>query len=205
MSFYSRVIVPAALDWVMSGSSFTAYRRSLLADLSGTVLEIGVGTGLNLAHYPETVTQLTTIDVNPGMSRRAQARLAQLRCSTQHQVLNGETLPMQDNCFDHVVSTWTLCSIAHVTKALTEIHRVLKPSGQFHFIEHGLSDRPSVQTWQHRLTPIQKIIADGCHLDRPIAELIASQFATFTVEQFVMSDFPEFAGYTYRGVATKSV
>jgi len=205
MSFYSRVIVPAALDWVMSGSSFTTYRRSLLANLSGTVLEIGVGTGLNLAHYPETVTQLTTIDVNPGVSRRARARLAQLSCSTQHQVLNGETLPMQDDCFDHVVSTWPLCSIAQVAQALAEIHRVLKPGGQFHFIEHGLSDRPTVQAWQHRLTPMQKIIADGCHLDRPIQELIAAQFATFTVERFVMSDFPEFAGYTYRGVATKSV
>ncbi|NEO87347.1 MAG: class I SAM-dependent methyltransferase [Spirulina sp. SIO3F2] len=203
MGFYSRLIVPAALDWVMSGSTFSEYRRSLLANISGTVLEIGVGTGLNLAHYPETVTHLTTIDVNPGMSRRAQARLAQLHCPTHHQVLNSETLPMGNNTFDHVVSTWTLCSIAQVSQALAEIYRVLKPGGQFHFIEHGLSDRPAVQIWQHRLTPLQKRIADGCHLDRPIQALIARQFATFTVEQFVMPDFPAVAGYTYKGVATK--
>ncbi|MGB0562318.1 MAG: class I SAM-dependent methyltransferase [Spirulinaceae cyanobacterium] len=203
MGFYSRVIIPTVMDWTMGGAEISAYRQALLGDLAGTVLEIGVGTGLNLAHYPETVTSLTTIDANPGMSRRARARLAALDCPTQHRVLNGETLPMAAASFDHVVSTWTLCSIAQVEQALAEIRRVLKPGGQFHFMEHGLSDRPAVQTWQHRLTPLQKIIADGCHLDRAIPELIATQFSNAAIEPFNIPSLPEIVGYTYKGVATK--
>lgn len=203
MGFYAQRVVPVVLDWVMSGSEMAAYRRSLLQDLSGMVLEIGFGTGLNLAYYPETVTQLTTIDVNPGMSRLAKARLSQTVIPTQHRVLNGETLPMVDASFDHVVSTWTLCSITRVEQALAEIHRVLKPGGQFHFVEHGLSDRPSMQVWQQRLTPLQKRIADGCRLDRAIDQLIAGQFTEFQVERSRLQSLPELVGYTYKGVARK--
>ncbi|MEM8639450.1 MAG: class I SAM-dependent methyltransferase [Cyanobacteria bacterium P01_G01_bin.54] len=203
MGFYARVIIPTIMDWTMGGPEIAAYRQALLADIAGTVLEIGVGTGLNLAHYPETVTALTTIDPNPGMSRRARARLTALNCPAEHQVLGGETLPMAAASFDHVVSTWTLCSIAQVEQALAEIRRVLKPGGQFHFIEHGLGDRPTLQTWQHRLTPLQKIIADGCHLDRDIPELVATQFSQVAIEAFNIPSLPKIVGYTYKGVATK--
>jgi ubiquinone/menaquinone biosynthesis C-methylase UbiE len=204
MNIYSRLIFPTLIDRVMSGEDFVNYRREILADATGSVLEIGFGTGLNLAYYPSnSVQKITTVDVNPGMNQIAQKRIAASTISVDYQVLNGEKLPMADATFDTVVSTWTLCSIKQVEQAIAEIYRVLKPGGKFLFIEHGLSNEPKIQTWQHRLTPIQKIIADGCHLDREIKSLIAKQFANLTVKEFYAPDKPKIGGYFYQGIATK--
>ena len=204
MNIYSRLIFPTLIDRVMSGEDFAIYRREILADATGEVLEIGFGTGLNLAYYPiDRVQKVTTIDVNPGMNKLAQKRIATSQISVDYQVLNGEKLPMADATFDTVISTWTLCSIKHVEQAIAEIYRVLKPGGKFLFIEHGLSKEPKIQTWQHRLTPIQKIIADGCHLDREIKTLIAEQFINLTVKEFYAPDKPKIGGYFYQGIATK--
>jgi ubiquinone/menaquinone biosynthesis C-methylase UbiE len=204
MNIYSRLIFPTLIDQVMSGEDFAIYRREILADATGEVLEIGFGTGLNLAYYPiNRVQKVTTIDVNPGMNKLAQKRIATSQISVDYQVLNGEKLPMADATFDTVVSTWTLCSIKHVEQAIAEIHRVLKPGGKFLFIEHGLSNELKIQAWQHRLTPIQKIIADGCHLDREIKTLIAKQFSNLAVKEFYAPDKPKIGGYFYQGIATK--
>jgi ubiquinone/menaquinone biosynthesis C-methylase UbiE len=204
MNIYSRLIFPTLIDRVMSGDDFARYRREILADATGSVLEIGFGTGLNLAYYPnDKVQKITTIDVNPGMNKIAQNRIATSPISVDYQVLNGEKLPMADATFDTVVSTWTLCSIQQVELAISEIYRVLKPGGKFLFIEHGLSNEPKIQTWQHRLTPIQKIIADGCHLDREIKSLIADRFANLTVQEFYAPNKPKIGAYFYQGVATK--
>jgi ubiquinone/menaquinone biosynthesis C-methylase UbiE len=110
---------------------------------------------------------------------------------------------MADDTFDTVVSTWTLCSIKQVETAIAEIHRVLKPGGKFLFIEHGLSNEPNIQTWQHRITPIQKVIGDGCHLDRPIRLLIAKQFNSLDVREFYSPNTPKIGGYFYQGIAIK--
>jgi ubiquinone/menaquinone biosynthesis C-methylase UbiE len=204
MNIYSRLIFPTLIDRVMSGNDFVNYRREILADATGSVLEIGFGTGLNLAYYPSNkVQKITTVDVNPGMNKIAQKRIATSPISVDYQVLNGERLPMTAATFDTVVSTWTLCSIKHVESAIAEIYRVLKPGGKFLFIEHGLSNEPKIQTWQHRLTPIQKIIADGCHLDREIKSLIANQFADLTVKEFYAPNKPKIGGYFYQGIAIK--
>lgn len=203
MGFYSQVIFPRALDWVMSDPVFTQYRQEVLSEVSGEVLEIGFGTGLNLAHYPESIQKLTAIDSNPGMNALARKRIQSSGIIVANRVLNGESLPIADNSFDSVVSTWTLCSIAKVELALQEIHRVLKPGGKFFFIEHGLSDDHKVQVWQHRLTPLQKIIGDGCHLDRNMKKLVENQFEVLKLEEFYMKETPKFAGYMYKGVATK--
>jgi len=203
MGLYSQIIFPRVLDWVMSDSVLTQYRQEVLSEVSGEVLEIGFGTGLNLPHYPEPIQKLTAIDPNSGMNALARKRIQSSRIIVANRVLNGENLPMDDNSFDSVVSTWTLCSIAKVEQALLEIHRVLKPGGKFFFIEHGLSDDPKVQVWQHRLTPLQKIIADGCHLDRNMKKLVENQFEVLKLEQFYMEETPKFAGYMYKGVATK--
>jgi ubiquinone/menaquinone biosynthesis C-methylase UbiE len=204
MNIYSLLIFPTLIDRVMSGDDFASYRREILADATGSVLEIGFGTGLNLAYYPnDRVQKITTIDVNPGMNRLAQTRIATSPISVDYQVLNGEKLPMADATFDTVVSTWTLCSIKDVESAISEIYRVLKPGGKFLFIEHGLSIEPKIQTWQHRLTPIQKIIADGCHLDREIKSLIADRFANLAIKEFYTPNKPKIGAYFYQGVATK--
>ena len=203
MGFYSQVILPQCLDWAMSDPTLAQYRDDVLAEVTGNVLEIGFGTGLNLSHYPQHLEKLTTIDANPGMNRIAKKRIQNSSIKVDHRVLNGESLPMADGSFDSVVSTWTLCSIAKVDRAIQEIHRVLKPGGKFYFIEHGLSDEPKVQVWQNRLTPIQKIIADGCHFNRNIQQIIKKQFNNLTIEQFYAPKLPKIGGYMYKGVATK--
>jgi ubiquinone/menaquinone biosynthesis C-methylase UbiE len=204
MNIYSQLIFSTLIDRVMSGENFTNYRRKVLADAVGSVLEIGFGTGLNLAYYPQgRVEKITTIDVNSGMNKLAQKRIAASSIEVDFQVLNGEKLPMADDTFDTVVSTWTLCSIKQVETAIAEIHRVLKPGGKFLFIEHGLSNEPNIQTWQRRLTPIQKVIGDGCHLDRSIRLLIAKQFNNLEIQEFYSPDTPKIGGYFYQGIAIK--
>ena len=203
MGFYSQNILPYLLDLVMSDQNLIKYRKDILANVKGEVLEIGFGTGLNLPYYPENIHKIIAIDANPGVNALAQKRIQSSSITVDSRVLNGENLPMADNTFDSVVSTWTLCSIANVELALKEIYRVLKPGGQLFFIEHGLSHEPEIQVWQNRLTPLQKIIADGCHLNRNIRELIENQFDKVTLEEFYADKEPKTIGYLYKGVATK--
>ncbi|HEY9890148.1 MAG TPA: class I SAM-dependent methyltransferase [Candidatus Obscuribacterales bacterium] len=204
MGWYGRWVFPRLLDWSMAGEPFATYRKQLLAEVAGEVLEIGFGTGLNLAYYPASVVALTVIDPNPGMAAIAQPRLAQSPLNVVSKPLRGESLAMGDDTFDWVVSTWTLCSIADVEQALKEIKRVLKPGGKFAFIEHGLSPDPQLQTWQHRLTPLQKRLADGCHLDRAIADLIQQQFTLEQIDTFYAEGLPKVGGYFYRGIAVNA-
>ncbi len=204
MNFYSRVIFPRLLEWGMSGAEMARCRQALLADVTGNVLEIGFGTGLNLPHYPSQIEKLTTVDANPGVNVLAQKRIQASAIAVNNQVLNGEHLPMADNTFDSVVSTWTLCSIAQVDQALQEIYRVLKPGGKFFFLEHGLSPEPQIQRWQNRLTPLQKVIADGCHLNRHIQDLIEdTQLQIVKLDKFYLDGLPKVGGYMYKGIAVK--
>ncbi|NEO91795.1 MAG: class I SAM-dependent methyltransferase [Moorea sp. SIO3G5] len=204
MSLYSELIFPRFLDWAMSDPVLTKYRQEVLSQVSGQVFEIGFGTGLNLRYYPKQLEKITTIDANPGMQSLAKKRIHESEITVDFRVLNGESLPMADHSFDSVVSTWTLCSIARVNQAIQEIYRVLKPGGKFFFIEHGLSDEPKVQVWQNRLTPVQKIIADGCHLNRNIKQLVENHFQILKLEEFYEPKFPKIMGYMYKGVAQKS-
>jgi ubiquinone/menaquinone biosynthesis C-methylase UbiE len=203
MGFYSQVILPVCLDWAMSDPTFSRYRQELLSNVSGEVLEIGFGTGLNLSYYPPQIQKLVTVDPNPGMNRRAKKRIEASNIIVENRVLSGEDLPFDDESFDSVVSTWTLCSIPNVERAIAQIYRVLKPKGKFFFIEHGLSNEPNIRVWQNRLTPIQKVIADGCHLNRNIRQIVKDKFKNLTIEEFYMPDTPKIAGYMYKGVAVK--
>jgi ubiquinone/menaquinone biosynthesis C-methylase UbiE len=204
MGFYSNVLMPWFMDRGMANPAYAPHRREMLAGVSGEVLEIGFGSGINLPYYPDPVTKLTTVDVNPGLNAIAQRRLAASPLTVENWVLNGECLPMADASFDYVVSTYTLCSIARVHEALQEIYRVLKPGGKFVFLEHGLSDRPGVQRWQHRLTPLNKALADGCHQNRNIQQLVEAHFDHVALERFA-DDAMGFMGQIYyKGTATKA-
>ncbi|MCC5654573.1 class I SAM-dependent methyltransferase [Nostoc sp. XA013] len=203
MGLYSRVIFPRLLDWSLSLPNLAKYRQELLADVTGEVLEIGFGTGLNLAYYPYSIHKIITVDVNPGMNALANKRISDSGIIVEQLLLSSENLPMPDNTFDSVVSTWTLCSIANVQQALQEVCRVLKPGGRFFFVEHGLSDKPSVQVWQHRLTPIQKVVADGCHLNRDIQKLVEQRFDHVELKQFTPENFSDLMAHLYFGCATK--
>ena len=171
-NFYRRYILPPLLDRAMSDRRISRYRRPVLAPASGRILEIGFGTGANLSHYPESVQQLEIVEPDVALNVRARRRLENSSREVIVHALSAEQLPFDTASFDTVVSTFTLCSIPDVESALREVHRVLKPGGQFLFLEHGLSPDSSVARWQHRLTPIQKVIGGGCHLDRPMRSLI---------------------------------
>ncbi|MEJ2193887.1 MAG: class I SAM-dependent methyltransferase [Ignavibacteriaceae bacterium] len=204
MGFYSEKIIPFFYDKSMDKPHIEEARKEILKSVSGDVLEIGFGTGLNLPHYPSTVIKLTIIDKNPGMNKKAQKRIQQSDIEIESKVLNGEELPFENESFDSVVSTYTLCSINNINKALEEIHRVLKPDGKFFFQEHGLSDNPKIQMWQNFLNPLQKIWADGCNLNRDFKKLIENTGFRFeNYKNFVMEEGPKTHGYMYEGVAVK--
>ena len=204
MRFFSQVIVPRLCDLLLNKSLLTRHRRQLLAGAYGDVVEIGFGTGLNLPYYPERVRKLTAVDPNPGMHRLAQKRIKQAGIEVDQQVLGGERLPFEDGRFDCAVSTFTLCSIEDVAQALREVYRVLRSSGKFLFLEHGLSPEPRVQKWQRRLNWLQVRLANGCHLDRDMKALVAAQpFASVEVEEFYLERTPRTHGYLYRGTATR--
>lgn len=204
MSFYSQKILPYLIDWSLSDPSLAKYRQEVLANVEGEVLEIGFGSGVNLSYYPEHIHKIITVDVNPGIHALAQKRIQASSITVDHHILSGENLPMADHTFNSVVSTWTLCSIENVEQALKEIYRVLKPGGRFFFIEHGLSNEPNAQVWQNRLTPLQKIIAGGCHLNRNIRQILENQFDTVSLEEFYAEKTPKIIGYLYKGIATKA-
>jgi ubiquinone/menaquinone biosynthesis C-methylase UbiE len=187
----------------MSDEVLAQYRQQLLANVSGEILEIGFGTGLNLVYYPETVQKITTVDANFGMNKIARSRIDRSTIEVNNLVLNGENIPLADETFDSIVTTWTLCSITEVDRAIAEIYRLLKPGGKFLFIEHGISSETKIKNWQNRLTPIQKVIADGCHLNRNIQKIVEKKFHHVNIEQFYVPKLPKISGYMYRGMALK--
>ena len=203
MGIYSNLIFPRLIDVVMSNPEMAKQRQDVLKDATGEILEIGFGTGINLQYYPEQIQKITTLDVNQGMNSLAKKRIEASKIQVDNRVLNSEQLPMADHSFDTVVSTWTLCSIAKVEQALKEIYRVLKIGGKFLFIEHGLSDKPNIQVWQNRLNPLEKIIGDGCHLNRNIQQLVENQFNSVKIKRFNLENTTEAIGYTYKGIAYK--
>jgi ubiquinone/menaquinone biosynthesis C-methylase UbiE len=204
MGVYSRIVFPWLCELALDRPFVAAYRRSLLEQAGGEVLEIGIGTGLNLPHYPAAVRKITAVDPNPGMHRKAQRRIDSTGREVDKRVLGGEFLPFDAGAFDCVVSTFTLCSIAQVERALAEIYRVLRPGGRFLFLEHGLSPDEAIRKWQRRLNPVQRLLADNCHLDRDIGRLVAAQpYQDITANGFYLEKTPRTHGYMYRGTATK--
>lgn len=139
----------------------------------GRVLEVGIGTGLNMRHYDKTrVTHITGLDPGVQMHPLAQERIAQAGLQVELVGLSAEKIPMADASFDTVVITYTLCTIPDPLSALREMHRVLAPGGTLLFCEHGLAPDASVQAWQSRLQPVWGAIAGGCHLGRDIPSLL---------------------------------
>ena len=204
MGFYSQLIFPCLCDLLLNRPRIARHRQEFLAHVYGEVLEIGFGTGLNLPHYPASVRKITTVDPNPGMHRLAQQRVKQAGIEIDQRVLNSQRLPFDDNTFDCVVSSFTLCSINAVEQSLAEVYRMLKPGGKFLFLEHGLSPEPSVQKWQRRLSWLERCLADGCRLDRDIELLVCGlPFSTVEIKKYYLDRTPKTHGFLFRGIATK--
>ena len=171
---YERWILPRLLDLSMRNRLLDHYRQRTIETARGLVLEVGVGSGLNLRFYSRAVDRVCGIDLSPELLRLAHTRTADAVVPVSLLTASAEHLPFAVTAFDTVVMTWTLCSIANPVAALIEMRRVLKPSGQLLFVEHGLSPEFRIARWQHRLTPCWKRIGGGCHLDRKMDELIRS-------------------------------
>jgi ubiquinone/menaquinone biosynthesis C-methylase UbiE len=197
MGFYDRHIVPRINDKLASGPEADRFRNRLLSEARGSVLDVGFGTGLNAPHYDGAVERVVAVEPNPGVEKLARKRIAAARVPIELVVASGEELPFESASFDTVVTTLVLCSIPDVERALKEIRRVLKPGGRYLFLEHGLADDESVQKWQHRLNGVQKFMAGGCNLNRPIRSMVeGAGFVLENVDQFYFPKAPRFAGYT---------
>jgi len=206
VSWYDRHVLPRVIEWAMHDRRIARYRKPVLAEASGRVLEIGFGTGANLPHYPAHIKQLEIVEPHTGINARAGRHLAASDIEILPHFLSAERLPFDQGSFDTVVSTCTLCSIPAVGTALEEMRRVLKPGGRFLFLEHGLSSEPAIARWQRRLTPLQKRIGGGCHLDRPIRELIETAGLAIESQKFEQRyapRIPRIVGWLTSGVAKK--
>lgn len=202
MGLYGQHIFPRLMDWVMGGEEFQRLRAALLAEARGDVLEIGFGTGLNLPHYPRTVSSLSIVDPAEILPQKVRARASGLPFPIRRHHVTAETLPFGDRQFDTLVSTWTLCTVPDPVKALRELRRVLKPDGSFLFLEHGRSDDAKVAAWQDRINPVQNILGCGCNLNRRIDRLIEQGGLRIVhLERFRMPHVPRIAGEMYEGRA----
>ena len=203
MGLYHRCVFPYLLDLAMSSKALRRPRTRTLARARGRILEVGFGTGMNLAHYPAHVSRIEAIDPDIDLDRFSGARVAASRIAVDFHHLDAEHLPFADQSFDTVVCTLTLCSIPDVAGALREVRRVLQRGGQFLFLEHGLAPDPTVARWQRRLTPLQRRIAGGCHFDRDTPELLAKAGLTAgQMERYYLPRVPRFAGYMAEGWAS---
>lgn len=201
MGIYHRFVLPPVIDWVMRTAQSGKLRREVVSEAVGDVLEIGIGSGLNLQHYPPSVRSVVGVDPSPGLLARARIRAGEVGFPVQLAESGAELLPFPDASFDTAVSTWSLCSIPQATAALAELRRVLKPGGKLLFIEHGLAPDAPVARWQARLTPVWRPIAGGCHLDRKIDEIITGAgFRVLALDAFY-TEGPRVTGFTYRGAA----
>ncbi len=203
MGIYTDRILPRFMDRIMRNEEFGRIRARVAGGLSGEVLEIGFGSGLNVRYYPAQVDRVMAVE--PAMKGRelAERRISAGKVPVEYVGLDGQKLSLPDASVDHVLTTWTLCTIPNLDLALAEIRRVLRPGGALHFVEHGQSPESKVARWQDRLTPIQRKIAGGCHLNRPIGELVRSSGLELTSLTNYYVKSPKPLGYMYEGVASK--
>ena len=189
----------------MGQERFQEQRARTLAPLQGTVLEVGFGTGLNLPHYPKSVTWLTAVEPENVLPIKVAERSVEAPMPVEIIRVSAEKLPFPQGTFDCALSTWTLCTIPDAVAALKEIRRVLKPEGLFVFLEHDRSEDPRLYRWQKVVNPFQRFFACGCHLTRPIDALIEEAgWHIGELDRFQMGGIPKIAAQMYRGVATPS-
>jgi ubiquinone/menaquinone biosynthesis C-methylase UbiE len=192
MGFYAEQVLPRIISVSCGAKQSHPLRQRVCADLRGQVLEIGFGAGHNVPFYPDSVERVSAIEPADLSWKLASGRVSVSPVKVERSGLDGQSLPFPDHTFDTALSTWTLCTIPDPSLALTEIRRVLRPGGALHFLEHGLAPDEKVQRWQRRLEPVNRRVAGGCHLTRPILDVIeAAGFEVSDVDVFYEKGAPK--------------
>jgi ubiquinone/menaquinone biosynthesis C-methylase UbiE len=200
MSLYSRFVLPHLINLAMQQKRMRERRELLVPKARGAVLEVGIGSGLNLPYYASGVRRLCAVDPSAELLAIARKNARRLKLDVELVQQGAERLPFGAASFDCAVMTWTACSIPEPAAALREIRRVLKQGGELFFVEHGLSRDAGVAAWQRRLTPLWRPLAGGCHLDRRIDELMGAAFPDVALETFYLEG-PRLLTYIYEGRA----
>ena len=202
MNAYEKHVLPRIVNVVCNMKANDEQRARACEGLSGDVVEIGFGSGLNIPFYPAAVSRVAAVEPADVGWKLAAKRLAATTTPVERSGLDGASLPFADDSFDSALSTWTMCTIPDIDGALRELRRVLKPGGKLHFVEHGLAPDEKVRAWQHRLNPVQNRLFGGCNLNRPTLELL--QGAGFEIEHvdvFYEKGAPKFLAAQSLGVA----
>ena len=202
MGVYEDKVLPRIINVCCGLKPLRPYRTRVCEGLHGRVVEVGFGSGLNIPFYPPGVDSVAAVEPADTGWKLAGKRLAGSEVAVERTGLDGQSLPLPDASCDAALSTFTLCTIPDAGAALAEIRRVLKPGGTFHFLEHGLAPDEKVRRWQHRLEPMQKRIFGGCHLTRPIADLVTGAgFEITDIDVFYEKAAPKFVSAYSLGTA----
>lgn len=202
MGFYRRHLLPRLIDYCCSDPAISEQRSKVVSRAEGVVLELGIGSGLNLPYYDGSrVERILGVDPDAAMWRRATARVSDLGLPLEHLECSGERVPLDDDSVDTVVVTYSLCTIPDPTAALGEMRRLLKPMGRLLFAEHGEAPDAGVRRWQRRIDPLWRRLAGGCHSGRPIPALVREAgWEILELEEGYLPG-PKVLSYEYRGVA----
>ncbi|MGJ8560696.1 MAG: class I SAM-dependent methyltransferase [Litorimonas sp.] len=204
MGFYSTVILPKVLDLACGSKPIDKQRQKIIPQARGEVVEIGIGSGLNLPHYDASkVTRVTGIDPDDAIWAQATARAAACGFPVERLGLSGEILPLDDASADTVIVTYALCTIPDPVAALREMGRILRPGGEILFTEHGRAPDISVARWQQRIDPVWKRLAGGCHTGRDIPALFAQAGLKIARLDEMYIPGPKVLSYNYWGAAMR--
>jgi ubiquinone/menaquinone biosynthesis C-methylase UbiE len=202
MGLYDEQVLPRIINFACGMKTVAPLRHRVCEGLTGDVVEIGFGSGHNVPFYPDGVSRVAAIEPADVGWKLAEKRLSGASVPVERSGLDGQSLPFPDDSFDTALSTWTMCTIPDLDAALAEMRRVLKPGGTLHFLEHGLAPDARVRRWQYRLEPVQKRVFGGCHLTRPVVDLLKGAGFTITeLDVFYEEKAPKFLAADSLGAA----